>query len=111
MKIYAIMINITFPDGSVRSYNEGITPYEIAQSISPRLAADVLAASVDGQVYDLDRPVNKDASLKLHKWEDQEAKQTFWHSSSHLMAEALCFNVTMVWVALPAHSLHERTGS
>ncbi|MBQ2243592.1 MAG: threonine--tRNA ligase [Bacteroidales bacterium] len=83
------MINITFPDGSVRSYNEGITPYEIAQSISPRLAADVLAASVDGQVYDLDRPVNKDASLKLHKWEDQEAKQTFWHSSSHLMAEAL----------------------
>ena len=89
MKIYAIMINITFPDGSVRSYNEGITPYEIAQSISPRLAADVLAASVDGQVYDLDRPINKDASLKLHKWEDQEAKQTFWHSSSHLMAEAL----------------------
>ena len=83
------MINITFPDGSVRSYNEGITPYEIAQSISPRLAADVLAASVDGQVYDLDRPINKDASLKLHKWEDQEAKQTFWHSSSHLMAEAL----------------------
>ena len=89
MKTTVIMINITFPDGSVRSYNEGITPYEIAQSISPRLAADVLAASVDGQVYDLDRPVNKDASLKLHKWEDQEAKQTFWHSSSHLMAEAL----------------------
>ena len=83
------MINITFPDGSVRSYNEGITPYEIAQSISPRLAADVLAASVDGQVYDLDRHIDKDASLKLHKWEDQEAKQTFWHSSSHLMAEAL----------------------
>ncbi len=83
------MINITFPDGSVRSYNKGITPYEIAQSISPRLAADVLAASVDGQVYDLDRPVEKDASLKLHKWDDQEAKQTFWHSSSHLMAEAL----------------------
>ena len=83
------MINITLPGGSVRSYNEGITPYEIAQSISPRLAADVLAASVDGQVYDLDRPIDKDASLKLHKWEDQEAKQTFWHSSSHLMAEAL----------------------
>ena len=83
------MINITFPDGSVRSYNEGITPFEIAQSISPRLASDVLAASVDGQVYDLDRPISKDASLKLHKWEDQEAKQTFWHSSSHLMAEAL----------------------
>lgn len=83
------MINITFPDGSVRSYNEGITPYEVAQSISPRLAADVLAASVNDVVYDLDRPILKDSSLKLHKWEDQEAKETFWHSSSHLMAEAL----------------------
>lgn len=83
------MVKITFPDGSVRSYEKGVTPYEIAQSISPRLASDVLAASVDGQVYDLDRPIAKDASLKLHKWEDTEAKQTFWHSSSHLMAEAL----------------------
>ena len=83
------MVKITFPDGSVRSYEKGITPYEIAQSISPRLASDVLAASVEGQVYDLDRPIYEDASLKLHKWEDTEAKQTFWHSSSHLMAEAL----------------------
>lgn len=83
------MINITFPDGSVRSYNEGITPYQIAEGISPRLAAEVLAATVDDKIYDLDRPISKDATIKLHKWEDQEAKLTFWHSSSHLMAEAL----------------------
>jgi threonyl-tRNA synthetase len=83
------MINISFPDGSIRSYNEGITPYEIAQSISPRLAGEVLAASVNDAVFDLDRPIYQDSSLKLHKWDDQEAKTTFWHSSSHLMAEAL----------------------
>ncbi len=83
------MINITFPDGSVRPYNEGVTPFEIAQSISPRLASEILASSVNGVVYDLDRPINKDSSLKLHKWDDDQAKQTFWHSSSHLMAEAL----------------------
>ena len=91
------MINITFPDGSVRQYEAGVTPYEIANSISPRLASDVLAASVvfpddktgKGTIYDLDRPINGDASVRLHKWEDPEAKQVFWHSSSHLMAEAL----------------------
>jgi len=83
------MINITFPDGSVRSYEAGVTPFQIAESISPRLAADVLVASVDDEVYDLERPIEKDASLKLHKWEDDQAKRTFWHSSSHLMAEAL----------------------
>jgi len=83
------MINITFPDGSVRGYEAGITPYQIAESISPRLAADVLAASLDESIYDLDRPINSDGHLKLHKWDDPEAKKTFWHSSSHLMAEAL----------------------
>ena len=83
------MINITFPDGSVRSYDKGVTPYEIASSISPRLAADVLAASVNDVVYDIDRAINEDSSIKLHKWEDPEAKSTFWHSSSHIMAEAL----------------------
>ena len=91
------MINITFPDGSVRQYEAGVTPYEIANSISPRLASDVLAASVvfpddktgKGTIYDLDRSINGDASVRLHKWEDPEAKQVFWHSSSHLMAEAL----------------------
>lgn len=88
-KITIYMINITFPDGSVRSYNEGVTPYEIAMSISPRLASDVLAATVNSKVVELNRPINNDSTLKLHKWEDTEAKSTFWHSSSHLMAEAL----------------------
>jgi len=83
------MISITFPDGSVRQYEWGVTPYEIANSISPRLAAEVLAATVNNQIYDLTRSITADASIKLHKWEDKEAKSTFWHSSSHLMAEAL----------------------
>ena len=83
------MIKITFPDGAVKEYNQGITAYEIAQGISPRLANDVIVATVNGEIYDLDRPINADADFKLHKWEDKEAKKAFWHSSSHLMAEAL----------------------
>ena len=91
------MINITFPDGSVRAYESGITAYEIANGISPRLAADVMAATVitgddttgKGTIYDLHRPINEDASIRLHKWEDAEAKHVFWHSSSHLLAAAL----------------------
>lgn len=83
------MINITFPDGSVRQYQKGITPFEIANSISPRLASEVLAATVNSKVTEVNRPINSYSTLKLHKWEDQEAKSTFWHSSSHLMAEAL----------------------
>ena len=83
------MIDITFPDGSVRNYEKGITPYQIAEQISPRLAGEVLAASFNGKVIDLELPLNESGELKLHKWEDQEAKSTFWHSSSHLMAEAL----------------------
>ena len=83
------MIKITFPDGSVREYENGISAYQIAMSISPRLASDVLAATVNGAVVDLERPITEDATLKLHKWEDEEAKKVFWHSSSHLMAEAL----------------------
>ncbi len=83
------MINITFPDGGVRQYEKGTTPYDIAHSISPRLAQDVLAATVNGKVVELGRPINEDSTLMLHKWEDQQAKSTFWHSSSHLMAEAL----------------------
>ena len=83
------MINVTFPDGSVRQYNKGVTGLEIAQGISSRLAQEVLAVSVNDKVFDLLRPINEDCSIKLHKWEDREAKQTFWHSSSHLMAEAL----------------------
>jgi threonyl-tRNA synthetase len=87
--VLKIMINITFPDGSVRQYEKGITPYEIAQSISPKLAQEVLVATVNGKICELNRPINDDATIKLHKWEDEEAKKTFWHSSSHLMAEAL----------------------
>ena len=83
------MINIIFPDGNVKSYEKGVTAYAIAESISPRLAADVLAASVNGQIFDLNRPIVEDAKVKLLKWEDDEAKKVFWHSSSHLMAEAL----------------------
>ncbi|MEA5006355.1 MAG: threonine--tRNA ligase [Rikenellaceae bacterium] len=83
------MINITFPDGGVRQYEKGITPYDIAHSISPRLAQDVLAATVNGKVTELGRPINENSTIMLHKWEDQQAKSTFWHSSSHLMAEAL----------------------
>ncbi len=92
-----VMIDITFPDGSVKPYEKGVTAYEIARGISPRLASEVLAATVvtkddptgKGTIYDLDRPINEDASIRLHKWEDDEAKKVFWHSSSHLMAEAL----------------------
>ena len=83
------MIKITFPDGNVKEFEKGTTAYQIAASISPRLANDVLCASVNDQVYDLERPILEDATLKLHKWEDREAKNVFWHSSSHLMAEAL----------------------
>ncbi|MBR4408241.1 MAG: TGS domain-containing protein, partial [Bacteroidales bacterium] len=83
------MIKITFPDGSTRSYESGVTSYEIAQSISPRLAADVLAAKVNDTVMDLTRPITEDATVQLLKWEDEDGKRVFWHSSSHLMAEAL----------------------
>ena len=83
------MIKITFPDGSVKEYPKGTTPFQIAESISPRLAADILVATVNGSIHDLERPIVEDATIKLHKWEDDEAKSTFWHSSSHLMAEAL----------------------
>ena len=90
-------VNSTFPDGSVKAFEKGVTGYEIAQSISPRLAAEVLAATVvfkddakgKGTIYDLDRPINGDASIRFHKWEDDEAKHVFWHSSSHLLAQAL----------------------
>lgn len=83
------MIKITFPDGSVREYEKGVTGMEIASSISPRLAQEVLAASVDGVTWDLTRPIGHDASVRLLKWEDEEGKHAYWHSSAHLMAEAL----------------------
>ncbi|MBQ5373041.1 MAG: threonine--tRNA ligase, partial [Bacteroidaceae bacterium] len=79
----------TFPDGSVREYEAGVTGLEIAQSISQRLAQDVLACGVDGETVELNRPIHQDASVVLYKWEDAEGKHAFWHTSAHLMAEAL----------------------
>jgi len=83
------MINITFPDSSVKQFESGVTPLQIAASISSRLAQDVLAASVDDEEWDLSRPIAKDAAIKLFKWDDAEGKHAFWHSSAHLLAEAL----------------------
>ncbi|MBQ4291769.1 MAG: threonine--tRNA ligase [Muribaculaceae bacterium] len=83
------MIKITFPDNSVREYEAGVTPYDIAMSISPRLAQDVLAASVNDQEWDISRPIDGDATIKLFKWDDPEGKHAFWHTSAHLLAEAL----------------------
>ena len=83
------MVKITFPDGSTREYNDGVTGLQIAESISPRLAQDVLSCGVDGETYDLDRPITKDAKVVLYKWDDEEGKHTFWHTSAHLLAEAL----------------------
>lgn len=83
------MINITFPDGSIREFESGVTPFQIAESISPRFAADVLASKINGQDWDISRPVNEDASIQLFKWDDPEGKHAFWHSSAHLLAEAL----------------------
>jgi threonyl-tRNA synthetase len=84
-----IMIKITFPDGSIREYPKGTTALQIAESISPRLAQDVLAAGINSETWDLSRPINEDASIKLYKWDDTEGKHAFWHSSAHLLAEAL----------------------
>ncbi len=83
------MVKITFPDGSVREYEAGVTGLQIAESISPRLAQDVLACSVDGATTELNRPITGDASVVLHKWDSKEGKHAFWHTSAHLMAEAL----------------------
>ena len=83
------MIHITLPDNSVKEFQAGITGFDIAQSISPRLAKEVLSISVNGEVWDLSRPINEDASINLYKWEDRQGKETFWHSSAHLMAETI----------------------
>ena len=83
------MIKITFPDGSVREFEAGVTGLQIAESISSRLAQDVLACSVNDEIVELNRPIHEDASIRLHKWDDAEAKHAFWHTSAHLLAEAL----------------------
>jgi threonyl-tRNA synthetase len=83
------MIKVTFPDGSVREFAKGITGLQLAESISSRLAQEVLAITVNDEIWDLTRPIETDVAIKLHKWDDEEAKHAFWHTSAHLMAEAL----------------------
>lgn len=83
------MIKITFPDGSIREYEKNVTPLQIAESISSRLAADVLVANVNDEIVGLDYPIENDVKLSLLKWDDEEGKHAFWHTSAHLMAEAM----------------------
>ncbi len=83
------MVKVTFPDGSVREFAKGTTAFQVAESISPRLAADSLAAEVNGATVDMTRPIDSDCSIKFFKWDDAEGKHAFWHTSSHLLAEAL----------------------
>jgi len=83
------MVKITFPDGSVREYEKGVTGLQIAESISPALARDVVSCGVNGETVELNRPIDQDAHIALYKFEDEEGKHTFWHTSAHLLAEAL----------------------
>lgn len=83
------MVKITFPDGSVREYEQGVTGLQIAESISPALARNVVSCGVNGETVELSRPINEDASVELYKFEDEQGKHTFWHTSAHLLAEAL----------------------
>jgi threonyl-tRNA synthetase len=100
------MINITLPDGAVRQFEKGTTALDIAKSISEGLARKVLAANINGQVSDATRPINEDASLKLLTWNDADGKNTFWHSSAHLMAEAAesMFPGVKFWVGPPVEN-------
>ena len=83
------MIKIKFPDGNVKEFESGVTGLDIARGISSKLAKEVLSISVNGEIWDLTRPITADAEIKLFTWDDQEGKHAFWHSSAHLMAEAL----------------------
>lgn len=83
------MIKVTFPDGSIKEFSKGSTAYQIAESISPRLANEILAASVNDEIIEINRPINNDCKIKLHKWDDDQAKHAFWHTTAHLLAEAL----------------------
>jgi threonyl-tRNA synthetase len=100
------MINITFPDGAVRQYENGVSALDIAKSISEGLARKIIAANVNGQVWDATRPIYHDASLKLLTWNDADGKSTFWHSSAHLMAEAVesMFPGVKFWVGPPVEN-------
>ena len=80
------MINITFPDGSVRSYEQGVTGFQIAESISPALARSVVSCGVNGETVELNRPINEDATIELYKFDDEQGKHTFWHCRSCILA-------------------------
>src|SRR5437763_16222071 len=96
-------MNITFPDGAVRQYDQGSTALEIAKKISEGLAKKIIAAEVNGEVRDLSRPIENDSSIKFLTWNDAQGKSTFWHSSAHLMAEAIesFFPGVKFWVGPP----------
>ena len=83
------MVKITFPDGSVREYEQGVTGFQVAESLSPALARDVVSCGVNGETQELNRPIMEDATIQLYKFDDDEGKHTFWHTSAHLLAEAL----------------------
>ena len=97
------MINITFPDGAVRQFDEGTSSLDVARSISEGLARKILAAEINGEVWDLSRPLQEDATIKFLTWDDEKGKSTFWHSSAHLMAEAVetAFPGVKFWVGPP----------
>src|SRR5215211_7084158 len=99
-------IHITLPDGAVRTYLKGTTALDVAKSISDGLARKVLAADINGQVWDATRPINEDVHLKLLTWDDTGGKNTFWHSSAHLMAEAVesLFPGVKFWVGPPVEN-------
>ncbi len=96
-------IKITFPDGAVRQYKKDTSAVEVAKSIAEGLAKKVIAAEVNGQIWDATRPIKNDANLKLLTWDDKEGKNVFWHSSAHLMAEAIeaTFPGVKFWVGPP----------
>src|SRR3954469_884739 len=100
------IIKITLPDGTIRQYPSGTTALDVAKSISEGLARKVLAADINGQVWDATRPISEDVSLKLLTWEDNGGKSTFWHSSAHLMAEAIeeLFPGAKFWVGPPVEN-------
>ena len=98
------MINITLPDGSVREYESGVTGFDIARSLSNSLAREVLSINVDEELWDITRPIVQDASIKLNKFDAEDGKHAFWHSSAHLMAEAIeaLFRVLNLELARPS---------
>lgn len=100
------MVNITFPDGAKKEFDKGVTALDIAKSISEGLARKVIAANINGEVWDATRPINEDATINLLTWNEPDGKKTFWHSSAHLMAEAVeaSFPGVKFWVGPPLDS-------